>query len=84
MDTIGAFEAKTHLSTLLDRVAKGEKITITRHGVPSAMLVPIAETETRLSHAEIVEGMRASIFSLKNEPEESVVGPLVLDSPFHE
>jgi prevent-host-death family protein len=59
MDTIGAFEAKTHLSTLLDRVAKGEKITITRHGVPSAMLVPIAETETRLSHAEIVEGMRA-------------------------
>jgi hypothetical protein len=27
---------------------------------------------------------RFSIFSLKNEPEESVVGPLVLDSPFHE
>ena len=34
METIGAFEAKTHLSALLERVSKGEKITITRHGAP--------------------------------------------------
>ena len=58
METIGAFEAKTHLAALLDRVAKGEKITITRHGIPTAVLVPVAETEARLSHKEIVEGMR--------------------------
>jgi len=36
---VGAFEAKTHLSALLDQVAKGEKITITRH-VPTAYLFP--------------------------------------------
>jgi prevent-host-death family protein len=59
MELIGSFEAKTHLSSLLDRVAKGEKITITRHGVPAAMLVPMREAETRLAHSEIVEGMRA-------------------------
>ena len=59
METIGAFEAKTHLSALLDRVAKGEKITITRHGIPAAVLIPAAETEAKLSHKEIVEGMRA-------------------------
>jgi prevent-host-death family protein len=59
MKSVGAFEAKTHLSALLDRVAKGEKITITRHGVPAALLVPAAETEARLSHQEIIEGMRA-------------------------
>ncbi len=59
MDTIGAFEAKTHLAALLDRVAKGEKITITRHGIPAAVLAPIAEKERKLSHTEIVEGMRA-------------------------
>ncbi len=41
MATVGAFEAKTHLSQLLDRVAKGETITITRHGTPVANLVPI-------------------------------------------
>ena len=59
MESIGAFEAKTHLSALLDRVAKGERITITRHGIPAALLVPVAEVKTKLSHKEIVEGMRA-------------------------
>jgi prevent-host-death family protein len=59
METIGAFEAKTHLAALLDRVAKGEKITITRHGVPAAVLVPVAEKEAKLSHKDIVQGMRA-------------------------
>ena len=59
METVGAFEAKTHLSDLLDRVSKGEKITITRHGVPAAMLVPVGETGKKLTHKEIVDGMRA-------------------------
>ena len=59
MEIIGAFDAKTHLSALLDRVAKGERITITRHGVPAAMLVPVADAGPKLSHEEIVEGMRA-------------------------
>jgi prevent-host-death family protein len=38
---IGAYEAKTHLAALLDRVARGERFTITRHGRPVAHLVPI-------------------------------------------
>ncbi len=41
MRTIGAYEAKTHLPRLLDEVAHGETITITKHGVPVAMLVPL-------------------------------------------
>lgn len=41
MDQIGAFEAKTHLPRLLDRVEHGESLTITRHGRPVARLVPI-------------------------------------------
>ncbi len=40
MDTIGAYEAKTHLPKLLKRVAQGERITITKHGVPVAVLQP--------------------------------------------
>ncbi len=59
METIGAFEAKTHLASLLDRVSKGERITITRRGVPAAMLVPLSGTERKVTHQEIVEGMRA-------------------------
>jgi prevent-host-death family protein len=42
METVGAYEAKTHLPRLLDRVAQGERITITKHGVPVAMLVPVS------------------------------------------
>lgn len=59
METVGTFEAKTHLSELLDRVGKGEVITITRHGIPAAMLVPVGGIGKRLTHKEIVEGMRA-------------------------
>jgi prevent-host-death family protein len=40
MRTIGAFEAKTRLGGLLDEVARGETIMITRRGKPIAMLVP--------------------------------------------
>lgn len=40
MSTVGAYEAKTHLSQLLNRVAKGERILITKHGVPVAVLQP--------------------------------------------
>jgi prevent-host-death family protein len=40
MTTIGAFEAKTKLSELLDRVEQGEEIVITRRGKPAARLVP--------------------------------------------
>lgn len=38
MESVATYEAKTHLPQLLERVAKGEKITITRHGVPVATL----------------------------------------------
>lgn len=40
MRTIGAYEAKTHLPRLLDEVERGERITITKHGRPVAILVP--------------------------------------------
>jgi len=59
METVGAFDAKTHLAALLDRVAKGETIAITRHGVTTALLVPVGERGPGQAHEEIVEGMRA-------------------------
>ena len=46
MDSIGAYEAKTHLPRLLNRIARGESVTITRHGQVVAYLVP-AEKEQR-------------------------------------
>ena len=49
MDTVGAYEAKTNLARLLDRVASGETLTITRRGHAVARLVPVADDEASRS-----------------------------------
>ena len=41
--TVGAFEAKTHFSELLERAEGGEEIIITRRGKPVARLMPVKE-----------------------------------------
>lgn len=43
---MGAYEAKSHFSELLERVQNGEEITITRHGAPVARLIPVRATST--------------------------------------
>jgi len=45
MAEIGAYEAKTNLPQLLDRVQKGERFVITKHGRPVAELVPVAKRD---------------------------------------
>ncbi len=57
MVEVGAYVAKTHLSRLLERVAKGERITITKHGVPVAELIPVTGGHA-LSVSEAIEAMR--------------------------
>lgn len=44
LNTVGAYEAKTRFSQLLERVAAGEVITMIRHGNPVARLVPALPT----------------------------------------
>ncbi len=46
MKTVGASEAKSHFARLLERVANGERIVITRHGTPVARLVPFAKPDS--------------------------------------
>lgn len=45
MRTVGAFEAKTHFSSLLEKVTKGEQVLITRHGHPVAKLIPTSKPD---------------------------------------
>lgn len=47
MESIGAFDAKTRLSELLDRASRGESFLITKHGRPIARLVPEGEEDHR-------------------------------------
>lgn len=42
MESIGLFEAKTHLSELIARAERGEEVIITRHNKPVAKIVPIS------------------------------------------
>jgi prevent-host-death family protein len=42
MDTVNLYEAKTNLSQLVERAARGEEIVIAKAGRPLARLVPLA------------------------------------------
>ena len=63
MREVGAFEAKTHLSALLDEVARGEIIIITRRGRPVARLTaPEApDREAAVVAAETLRDLRKRI-----------------------
>lgn len=61
MKQVGIFEAKTHLSSLLDEVEKGAEVMITRHGRPVAKLV---QAHAELSPEEI-ERRRQAIARLR-------------------
>jgi prevent-host-death family protein len=55
MITVGAFEAKTKLAELLDKVEAGETVTITRHGKEVAKLVPADTTAHQQKRRQAVE-----------------------------
>lgn len=58
MKQLGAYEAKTNLSRLLDEVEAGESYAITKHGRPVALLVPATAGRSRMTVAEAVAGLR--------------------------
>jgi prevent-host-death family protein len=59
MAEIGAFEAKTHFSKLLERVQRGEEITVTLRGKPVAKLVPVRPGFDREKARKAAEALRA-------------------------
>ena len=61
MKYVGIFDAKTHLSGLVDEVEKGQEIVITRHGKPVARLV---RAEDRL-RPEATERRRKALAELR-------------------
>ena len=57
METVGSYEAKTHLPQLLERVEQGETFTITRHGKPIARLSPAAPSLEQPTINEAIAAM---------------------------
>jgi prevent-host-death family protein len=69
-NTVGAYQAKTHLSELLEKVEAGEEIIITKHGAPVAKLVPVtrvASPEERVAAVARIQKLanRLSLRGLK-------------------
>ncbi len=58
MTNVGAYEAKTHLPALLERVARGESFTITKHGRAVAVLTP-ANEDGALDAGDVAAELRA-------------------------
>jgi prevent-host-death family protein len=56
--TVGIFEAKTHLSELVERAEKGEGTLITRRGKPVARLVPAQQKVDTKAVQRIIARMR--------------------------
>ena len=46
-EPVSLYEAKTHLSALVEQAAAGREITIAKSGKPKARLVPLASKDTR-------------------------------------
>jgi prevent-host-death family protein len=57
MVNVGAYQAKTHFAALLNRVEKGERINITRHGRVVAVLAPPPGTPDRTVDEAVSEIM---------------------------
>ena len=73
---VGSFHAKTHLSQLLERVAKGEEITITKHDQPVARLVP-ADRPSRQHVATLFRQMDALRQSLPKSKDKTPLKDLI-------
>ncbi|HUY92188.1 MAG TPA: type II toxin-antitoxin system prevent-host-death family antitoxin [Pirellulales bacterium] len=58
MTSISYYEARTHFSELLDQVARGKSILITRRGRPAALLTPPPE-EARKDVKQVIGEMKA-------------------------
>jgi len=72
MTTVGAFEAKNTLGSLLDRVEAGEEILITRHGKPAARLSPVP----RITDADRARA-HAALERISQRAKEAKAGPFI-------
>lgn len=47
MDTVNIYEAKTELSSLIDKASKGISTIVAKRGVPTAKIVPLESGDVK-------------------------------------
>ena len=73
MEIIAAFDAKTRLSELLDRAAKGETFQITKHGRPVGKIVPPDNARDPKIIAEAVARLKTFRGTFKGMSQEDLL-----------
>ena len=64
---IGAFEAKTHFSQIIQKVENGEDFVITKRGKPVAKIIPFKK-EPEITFKEAVEQLKEMRKLYRGEP----------------
>ena len=64
---IGAFEAKTHFSQIIEKVEHGADFVITRRGKPVAKIIPFKQ-EKEMTFKEAIEGLQEMRKLYRGEP----------------
>jgi prevent-host-death family protein len=71
--TVGAYEAKTTLPALLELVARGHDVIITKHERPVARLVPIGQPTARAELVQRVRALRSRLTLPKGESPKDLI-----------
>ncbi len=61
MITVTALEAKTRFGKLLDRVARGEEVVVTRHDKPVARMIPEGARKLRAVREAVADLQRLQV-----------------------
>ncbi len=64
MKTVGAFEAKTRFSALIDEAERGETIVVTKKGRPVAQIGPVKAKALRTKPEDAMKNLLAMNFRL--------------------
>ena len=71
--TVGAYEAKTRLSALLELVEEGHEVVITRHERPVAKLVPMSVAVPKAEVFRRIGGLRGRMTLPKGETVKDLI-----------
>ena len=72
MKTVGSYEAKTHLASLLADVENGEYVTITKHGRPIAVLRPYIEDGKSMTLREATAALRDFPYKIELDTADAI------------
>jgi antitoxin (DNA-binding transcriptional repressor) of toxin-antitoxin stability system len=82
MDELTVSEARARLPEILDRIERGEEITITRHGRPAAVMLRPDAVRSRRNDAVFAQARE--IHRLLEEARQQPLGPATMDPAYAE